>query len=438
MASQLLARRYALLALAAATPLVLAGLLVAVPEPRRALGEPAGALLARARRGCRRLALAYSSPSRPPPARRAPASSSSLAFVSTSGFLGLHALATPGVLLGKNAGFEAGDAGRPAARRALRRALVARARRPRSARRPPRQPDPRRRCSRHVLWALLSLAELPPLDDPLGASSWTAGRSGSALVGVGLYGLAAIATRGSTSAAARASPSRHGSPSPSSPRRWSSSPSRRTGGSSWWEWHVLMLAALGHRRARARARSGTRSASAPSTSTRRSPASARRASSSPTCGLHAFTERTGPRRWRRARNAYFERLVPLIEERGRRGAPARSATRSWSIFNKHGDQPEHAAARRAARRSRSRKRGDRGAADRPEWPRFRVGREQRRGRRRRRRRRAGHRKHGVVGDTVNLAARLQSEARVGCVVIGGRNGGCLRRAPWSSDCRRCA
>src|SRR5919204_885169 len=30
----------------------------------------------------------------------------SLAFVSAAGFLGLHALATPGVLIGKNAGFE--------------------------------------------------------------------------------------------------------------------------------------------------------------------------------------------------------------------------------------------------------------------------------------------------------------------------------------------
>jgi class 3 adenylate cyclase len=31
---------------------------------------------------------------------------------------------------------------------------------------------------------------------------------------------------------------------------------------------------------------------------------------------------------------------------------------------------------------------------------------------------SGHRKHGLVGDTVNLAARLQSQAPVGGVVIG--------------------
>jgi adenylate cyclase len=38
----------------------------------------------------------------------------------------------------------------------------------------------------------------------------------------------------------------------------------------------------------------------------------------------------------------------------------------------------------------------------------------------------GHRKHGVVGDTVNLAARLQSEAPVGRVVLGAET---VRRLP---------
>ena len=31
---------------------------------------------------------------------------------------------------------------------------------------------------------------------------------------------------------------------------------------------------------------------------------------------------------------------------------------------------------------------------------------------------SGHRKHGLVGDVVNLAARLQAEAPVGGVLIG--------------------
>jgi adenylate cyclase len=54
----------------------------------------------------------------------------------------------------------------------------------------------------------------------------------------------------------------------------------------------------------------------------------------------------------------------------------------------------------------------------PEWPRFRVGVNSGEvhagvvgGPR-------GHRKHGVVGDPVNVAARLQAEAPVGDVLIG--------------------
>jgi class 3 adenylate cyclase len=38
----------------------------------------------------------------------------------------------------------------------------------------------------------------------------------------------------------------------------------------------------------------------------------------------------------------------------------------------------------------------------------------------------GHRKHGVVGDAVNLAARLQTEAPVGQVVLGAET---VRRLP---------
>ena len=47
----------------------------------------------------------------------------------------------------------------------------------------------------------------------------------------------------------------------------------------------------------------------------------------------------------------------------------------------------------------------------------------------------GHRKHGVIGDTVNLAARLQSEAPAGKVVVGAETarrlgaGALLERLP---------
>lgn len=67
------------------------------------------------------------------------------------------------------------------------------------------------------------------------------------------------------------------------------------------------------------------------------------------------------------------------------------------------------------------------ARDKPDWPRFRVGVNSGEvavgvvGER-------GHRKHDVIGDTVNLAARLEGQAPVGEVVIGE---GTYRRLPDS-------
>ena len=48
---------------------------------------------------------------------------------------------------------------------------------------------------------------------------------------------------------------------------------------------------------------------------------------------------------------------------------------------------------------------------------------------------SGHRKHGVVGDTVNLAARLESVAPVGQVVVGAETRQLSRLAPCSSGSR---
>ncbi|MFL6068415.1 MAG: adenylate/guanylate cyclase domain-containing protein, partial [Gaiellaceae bacterium] len=86
------------------------------------------------------------------------------------------------------------------------------------------------------------------------------------------------------------------------------------------------------------------------------------------------------------------------------------------IFNKQGDTPDHPlrAARAALTLLRT---ADRVA--RPDWPRFRVGVNSGTavaavvgGDR-------GHRKHGVVGDAVNVAARLEQAAPPSAVVIGG-------------------
>ena len=73
----------------------------------------------------------------------------SLACLASAGFLGLHALATPGVLLGKNAGFELATPVGPRDRLGVRRRV---GRRVRAARvredPPPRAGDPRRARAR--------------------------------------------------------------------------------------------------------------------------------------------------------------------------------------------------------------------------------------------------------------------------------------------------
>jgi class 3 adenylate cyclase len=87
------------------------------------------------------------------------------------------------------------------------------------------------------------------------------------------------------------------------------------------------------------------------------------------------------------------------------------------VFNKEGDQPDHALLACRAALALQREASALAAAH-PDWPQFRVGVNSGEalagvigGER-------GHRKHGIVGDTVNLAARLEGAAPAGEVVIG--------------------
>jgi class 3 adenylate cyclase len=93
------------------------------------------------------------------------------------------------------------------------------------------------------------------------------------------------------------------------------------------------------------------------------------------------------------------------------------------IFNKDGRTPDHPAMAAAAALALQR---EAGTVARPAWPRFRVGVNSGEvlagvvgGRR-------GHRTHGVVGDTVNLAARLEASAPVDGVLVGAET---FRRLP---------
>jgi adenylate cyclase len=340
----------------------------------------------------------------------------SLACLASAGFLGLHALATPGVLLGKNAGFElatpvglviasafaavsAVEFGPLASGKLLRLAPAALA------------------ALAFVLgvWGLVSLASLPPLDATLATEELNGWQLALAGVGIGFYSLAAlgylrlyrrrrarfvIAVTVSFALLAEAM----------IVIAWA-----RNWHASWWEWHLLMLGSFLLIAETARAEWHEERFSALYLD--QTLAGARDVSVllADLSGFTSFAEAHEPEDVTAMLNAYFGAIVPLMEsERGE--VHQIVGDEVMVIFNKQGDTPDHPV--RAARAALTLLRtADRVA--RPDWPRFRVGVNSGTavaavvgGDR-------GHRKHGVVGDAVNVAARLESAAPPSAVVIGG-------------------
>ena len=354
----------------------------------------------------------------------------SLAFVVSAGFLGLHALATPGVLLGANPGFELAtpvglllggvlvaasglELGQAASDRVVRRARLALG----------------ALVAVMALWATFSLARLPPLDAEIAEEELNGWQTGLGVVGVLLYaaGSAGYARlyrrRGSrflfavTSGFALLAAAMIVI---AFAENWRI---------SWWEWHLLMLAAFLLIAAAARSEWHEERFSA--LYLEQTLAGARDASVlfADLAGFTSFSERTDPAEVAEMLNTYFGRILPVLQEIGGE-VHQLIGDAIMVVFNKDGDQPEHALlAARAALALQAEAASI--AANRPGWPRFRVGVNSGLvqaavlgG--------SGHRKHGLVGDTVNLAARLESEAPVGEVVIGA---GTLERLPDSATVR---
>ena len=341
----------------------------------------------------------------------------SLAFIASSGFLGLHALATPTVLLGPNAGFELATpvglvvAGVFAAASSLELS-------PERARTVVRLARPLLGglVALLALWAVVSLAELPPLDDPLAPEELDGSQLVLAAVGIGLYGLAALGFV----------------------RLYRRRPERfvfaftlafsflaeamvviawaRNWQLSWWEWHVLMLGAFLVIGQAARSEWHEERFSALYLDETLAGAKDVSVLLADLQGFTSFSERHDAAKVAEMLNAYFERLVPLME---RAGGEVHQIVGDelMVIFGKEGDDPEHPT--RAARAGLLLQSTAREIAEgHDDWPRFRVGVNSGEvhagvvgGAR-------GHRKHGIVGDVVNLAARLQAEAPVGGVLIG--------------------
>ena len=142
-------------------------------------------------------------------------------------------------------------------------------------------------------------------------------------------------------------------------------------------------------------------------------------------GFTAFSERTSAPNVVAMLNAYWAKVVPVVAaEDGMIERFAGDAV--MVVFNAASDQPDHA--ERAARAALGFvKASEEIAAGKPDWPRFRVGVN------------SGpavignvgaaeRRSFTAIGDTTNLAARLQAEAEPGRVVIGALTAAALTGA----------
>ena len=336
----------------------------------------------------------------------------SLAFVAAAGFLALHALATPGVLLDQSTpGFLlANPIGLVVAGaffalspwawgpRASAR-LVGRARVYLGA-----------LLAVLVAWAVLSLLEVPPLDGPFTADEAEQQLAVLGVLGIALYGIGALGyvrlyrrrrfvlVLGVTVACVLLAEAML---AVAVAANWTA---------GWWEWHVLMVLAFGGIGYTAwREWPTERFAHLYLDETLAAPEELTLMFAD-LQGYTSFAERAGADETARMLNAYWGRLLPLLGERGAMD-PELIGDEVMAVFR--GDGHARTAARAAlAFQAEAERLCEEG------WPRFRaglntgtvvagvVGAE------------TGLRKHGVVGDTVNLAARLQSAAPVGRVLAG--------------------
>jgi adenylate cyclase len=340
----------------------------------------------------------------------------SLAFLSSAGFLALHALATPGVLLGKsNTGFAIAT---PVGV-AIGSAFAALSTRDLSG-------DSAVRNVRHgkrlrlallglmVVWAVWSIAELPPLNRPPqfaeGVPLWLA------VPAVLLYGASAVRYvqlwRRHPSLMLLAVPSAFILLAESMiaiafARNWHL---------SWWEWHVLLLVAFGLVALSAQAswrEERFAELYLPQTSAGNREISVLFADLQ---GFTAFSETHEPEEVTRMLNAHFAAAVPAVKTPYGGDVDRIIGDALMVTFNKRGDQPDHA--QRAAGAGLALQAAtSRLVEEHPDWPRFRVGIN------------SGHvsvsllgaaggRTHTIVGDTVNIASRIESQAPAGSVAIG--------------------
>jgi class 3 adenylate cyclase len=340
----------------------------------------------------------------------------SLAFLASAGFLGLHALATPGVLLSEsNTGFQVAT---PVGI-AIGSVFAARSTVELSGERAVRDV----RLGRHLrlallvlmlAWAALSLADLPPLNQPpenaeglpvalavaaVVLYAWSAWRylqlwrrRPSLMLLAMLSAFVLLAESMVAIAFARS---------------WHL---------SWWEWHLLLVVAFGLVALGARIswhEERFADLYLPDTSAGGREMSVLFADLQ---GFTTFSESHDPDEVSAMLNAYFAVAVPAVVSPHGGDVDRIIGDALMVTFNKRGDQPDHA--RRAAAAGLALQAATEPVwKAHPGWPRFRVGinsgavsvsllgTE-------------GGRTHTIIGDTVNTAARIEGKAPAGGVAIG--------------------
>ena len=336
----------------------------------------------------------------------------SVAFVCVSGFLGLHALATPGVLLsGKNAGFQVAAAiglllaapiaawsaldldersGSLVGRRGVLYTALGLV---------------------FALWAAVSLATLPPLDEPIDDPGplllgiFAAGAVLYALAAAGYVRLYLRRKRRLLLAAVGAFLLlTEAMLAVGLGRNWHL---------TWWEWHLLMLAAFGLVAQAAWSEWQREGSSAEiwadlyeqATWGREEEASVLFADLQ---GFTRYSEAHPEREVTVMLDAYFDAGIPAVRGEARNVRTIGDAVMAYFTGEGHERRAVEAALafqRRVASVS----------AAHPDWPRFRAGVNSGRvtvGIT------AAAREETVRGDAVNVAARLEGQARAGEVVIG--------------------
>ena len=341
----------------------------------------------------------------------------SLALLLSAGFLGLHALATPGVVLEEpNAGFvvatpiglllaalPAAASGFVEANPTLAPAVVRRQRAWRAG-----------AIVLIVGWAVWSLSGLPPLDREIQSESGSPPLVGIAVAGVVLYALAAARFVPVWRQRRRALPASVITAFVLLAEAMVAIAFARNWHASWWEWHLLMLLAFGA--VAVAARRQWREERFSDLYLEDTLGALRDVSVlfADLQGYTSFSERAGPAAATAMLNEYFGALVPVARAEGAEVTLIGDAL--MGLFNANGDQADHA--QRAAQAGLGvQARASWLSQRHPDWPRLRVGIN------------SGEARVGVLGasggrtytatgDTVNLAQRLEGQARPGEVVVG--------------------